>query len=308
MGEGTSPPRMISSRRTSGWPGQRGREQRLGVGIPGLLEQGLHLRVLEDPPEVHHRQPVRHVPGGAEVVRHQQIRHAVLLLEVLQQIHDLRADGDVEGRDGFVQDQQLWLGDQRARDRDALALATAELVRVVPGLFGLQAHVEQHLRDPLLHLAPRQVMVDPQRFRHDVLHPHARVERAPRILKDRLHPRPISLERRTLQLVDVLAFEEHLPFGRCLEPKHEPCGRGLAAARFADEGQGLALGDGQIDSVHRVHLSDLPGQQQALGDREVLLYPFEPQDFGVCHAGSSSFQQLATWSPSAESATVKAGG
>ena len=37
-------------------------------------------------------------------------------LEVLQQEKNLRADGNVEGGDGFVGDNELWLENQRARN------------------------------------------------------------------------------------------------------------------------------------------------------------------------------------------------
>ena len=46
-----------------------------------------------------------------------------------QQVQDLRLDRDVERADGLVGDQQLGLRREAARDRDALALAAAELAR-----------------------------------------------------------------------------------------------------------------------------------------------------------------------------------
>ena len=65
-----------------------------------------------------------------QVVRNEEIGNAELVLQVLQQVDDLRLDRDVERRHRFVGDDQARLDRQRARDADALALPAAELVRI----------------------------------------------------------------------------------------------------------------------------------------------------------------------------------
>ena len=50
--------------------------------------------------------------------------------QVGEQVEHGRLHGDVERRDGLVGDQDLGLERERARDRDALALAARELARV----------------------------------------------------------------------------------------------------------------------------------------------------------------------------------
>ena len=52
-----------------------------------------------------------------------------LALQRLQQLEDLRLDGDVERGGGLVGDQQVGLVGERHGDHDALALAAGELVR-----------------------------------------------------------------------------------------------------------------------------------------------------------------------------------
>ena len=74
---------------------------------------------------------VRGVSAG-QIVRDQQEAQLLSCLEILEEIHDLRADRHVEGRDRLVEDDQLRLGCERARERDALALPAAELVGI-PG-------------------------------------------------------------------------------------------------------------------------------------------------------------------------------
>ena len=51
-------------------------------------------------------------------------------LEVAQLVEDLRLDRLVERRDGLVEDKHARAQRQRARDIDALFLATGKLVRV----------------------------------------------------------------------------------------------------------------------------------------------------------------------------------
>ena len=54
----------------------------------------------------------------------------------------------------------------------------------------------------------------------------------------------------------VLAAKRHLAGGRLDQPQHAAAGRALAAARFADQREGLALVDGEADVVDRAHDDD----------------------------------------------------
>ena len=60
----------------------------------------------------------------------EEIGEAELALQVAQQVDDLRADRDVERADRLVEDEEARAQGEGARDVDALALATAELVRI----------------------------------------------------------------------------------------------------------------------------------------------------------------------------------
>src|SRR4029453_2187326 len=51
-----------------------------------------------------------------------------LVLELLQQVDDLRLNGDVERRDGLVGDDEVRIDRQRPGDPDPLALPAGELV------------------------------------------------------------------------------------------------------------------------------------------------------------------------------------
>ena len=66
----------------------------------------------------------------AEVVRDEQIGEPQRLLQIQQQVEDLRLHGDVERGNRLVGDDQRRVQRQRAGDADPLALAAAELVRI----------------------------------------------------------------------------------------------------------------------------------------------------------------------------------
>ena len=66
---------------------------------------------------------------NGQVVADEQQRQAELVLQVRQQVDDLRLDRDVERGDRLVADDQVRPGRERAGDADALALAAGEFVR-----------------------------------------------------------------------------------------------------------------------------------------------------------------------------------
>jgi len=65
-----------------------------------------------------------------EVVRDEQDGHTVCVGKFIDEIEDLSLSGDVEGRCGFVCDQQLGTGSQCHGQHDALLLSAAELAGV----------------------------------------------------------------------------------------------------------------------------------------------------------------------------------
>jgi hypothetical protein len=97
--------------------------------VPRLREQVGLVGQFDQAAEVHHADLVGHVPHHRQVVRDEQIGQPALALQVLHDVEHLRLHRHVERRGRLVADQELGLGGQRARDRDALALAAGELVR-----------------------------------------------------------------------------------------------------------------------------------------------------------------------------------
>ena len=81
----------------------------------------------------------------AEVVGDEEVGEPEVVLQVVEQVDDLRLDRDVERGHRLVGDDQLRLQRQRARDADALALAAGELVREAVVVLGAQADPLQQL-------------------------------------------------------------------------------------------------------------------------------------------------------------------
>jgi hypothetical protein len=90
------------------------------------VEQRVAVGKFHQPAEIHHRDPVRNVPHHREVVRDEQIGDAEAFLQVLQQVHHLRADRHVQRGYRFIRNDHLWTWCQRPGDGDALALAAGE--------------------------------------------------------------------------------------------------------------------------------------------------------------------------------------
>ena len=102
---------------------RNGREQRARVGM-ARVEVDLVARCeLDNLAEVHYRHAIADVLDHAQVVRDEQISEFQLLLQVLQQVDDLRLDRNVERRHRLVENQETRIHRERARDSDSLPLS-----------------------------------------------------------------------------------------------------------------------------------------------------------------------------------------
>src|SRR6266508_122106 len=104
-----------------------GGEERLGVGVVRRVEDGLRVAQLHQPPEVEDCDAVRDIADDAEVVGDEEIGHALLGLELCEQVEDRRLDGDVEGGGGLVAEHDLRVPCEGAGERHPLREAAGEL-------------------------------------------------------------------------------------------------------------------------------------------------------------------------------------
>ncbi len=234
----------VSARRPA--RGLRG-EQHLGVRVLGVSEDLPRLSLLDDAPVLHHAHPLGHALDDAEVVRDQQHRHAHALLQLAQQLEDLRLDGDVERRGGLVGDEEVRLVGERHGDHHALALAARELMGVgAEALLGLldADHVQQ-LQRALARRRRRHALVQDQRLT-DLLRNRVQwVERRHRLLED--HADLVAARTRERRRVGADEFGAAISDG---------------AARMARGGIRQQLQDGE--RRHRFAGAALTDQRQGL--------------------------------------------
>ena len=155
-----------------------------------------------------------------------------LLLQVLQQVDDLRLDRDVERGDRLVADDEVGLGGQRAGDADALALAAAR-TRAASGSTASRGRRTLSIRSATRALEVGGGLGEAEiadRLGQDVAHPHARVEAGERVLEHHLHAAAHGPQRAGGEVVDALAVEHHLAGGDVEQAQDAPADGGLAAA------------------------------------------------------------------------------
>ena len=68
-----------------------------GVGMHRIAKQLITICHLNHLAEVHHRNPVTDVLDDAQVVCDKEIRKTEVFLQLLEQIQNLRLDGDIQG-------------------------------------------------------------------------------------------------------------------------------------------------------------------------------------------------------------------
>ena len=99
--------------------------------------------------EIHHQHAVAQEPHYGKIVRHEQIAHAELFLEPLQELQDHHLNGDIQRRGRLVEHQKLWLDRDGAGDANAGALAAGQLMRVSRQERQRQPALRSHRLDPL---------------------------------------------------------------------------------------------------------------------------------------------------------------
>ena len=144
-------------------------------------------RGLDDAALAHDRELAADVGDHGEVVRDEQVGEAAPPAQVDQEVEDLGLDGDVERRGRLVEQDDLRLQDQRPGDRDPLALAAGELVRVAVAEGGAEADLGQRRRDAIAR--PVQAM-DAAGLAQDPVDGVPGVQRAVRVLEHHLQLAP----------------------------------------------------------------------------------------------------------------------
>src|SRR3954454_16287905 len=119
----------------------------------------------------------------AQVVRDEDVGEIEPVLEVHEQIEDLRLDRHVEGRDRLVEDDELRLQGKSPGDTNALPLTAGELVRIAQCRGVLEADEAQELANPFHPRSPRPYAMDFEGLGNDLADGHPGIERRVRILE-----------------------------------------------------------------------------------------------------------------------------
>src|ERR1700730_12819872 len=152
---------------------------------------------LDDLALIHYRDAGGEVAHDWHGVRDEQIGEAEVALELLEKIHDLRADADIESRHRFIGDDELRPQSESASDTNALALASGELVRITGQSGSIHSHRMQKFTHALAagvtaeafasDFLMKRLLMKNKRLGDHLLHPVQRVERTERVLEDNLH-------------------------------------------------------------------------------------------------------------------------
>jgi hypothetical protein len=250
-----------------------GRQEMLRVGVLGPAEDLGDRSLLDDLALGHDADAVRHFLHDAQVVGDEEQRHAVFGLQALEQLQDLRLDGDVERRGRLVGDQQVRLVGQRHGDHHPLALAARQLMRIgVEALGGLgNADLVEQLEGAPARRFARQPLVQDQHLVDLPLDRVQRVERGHGLLEDHGDAVAAHLQELAGRGADQLAALEADRAGRMpghrigQQLQHRERRHRLARARFADQRHGLAAGDLEAHALHRLDRVDAGAE----GNREV---------------------------------------
>jgi hypothetical protein len=219
-------------------------------------EEGVALRQLDDLAGVHHRDAVRHLRHDRQVVRDEEQRHAALLLQLEEQLEDLRLDGDVERGGGLVGDQHLGIHRQRPGDHHPLLQAAGKLERILaeaPLGVGYADCLEEcngFLTRILLPCASMSF----KNFRNLPAHGKHRIQRGGGLLEDHRHaPAAHRAHGGFGQRHEVDAAEHRTAVGDASglgQQAHDgKRGHGFAAARFAHQGEALALAQLEVEAI-----------------------------------------------------------
>jgi hypothetical protein len=233
-------------------------QQRLGVRMLGSAEDlGARSR-LDDPTQVHDRDPISDLADHREIVGDEQVGDADPVLQIAQQVEHLCLHGDVERRHRLVADHQVRLQSEGARDRDPLPLPARHARRQDIELRRVEPDEIEQLQHPRSTTRPVSDAMDLQRFADRLTDSTTRVERGVRVLEHHLDLATHGFHARATGFQDVLPVEQDLTGGRLRQSGNRARRRRLARTGLSDERERLAgvqretdTADGLEDTTRR---------------------------------------------------------
>lgn len=161
-------------------------EESLCVRMIWPTENLFRRSFLDDPSEIHDDDAIREMADDAEVVADEEVGQLKLFAKIHEQVQNLRLDRDIQGRHGFITDQDVGIHGECAGDTDALSLSTAELMRIARLERGLKAGAPQLSVHEVCFVYCDQ-LVKARSFRDDLCYVHTRIKRCVGILENHLY-------------------------------------------------------------------------------------------------------------------------
>src|SRR5579864_2978782 len=219
-------------------------EQRPGIGMLRAFEDLLGGSLLDDLARVHDEHALAQAGDDSEVVGDENDRRTGLLVEVAQQLEDLRLHGHVECGRGLVGDQQVGLVREAHGDHGALTHPATELMREVvdTALSIRDTHLPEQIDAPAFNIVVGDLVVGVHRLVDLITDAEHRVQRAQGVLEDHGDVATADVPELLLgQLEEVAPLEHDLAvhhLARALhETEHRHRGYALAAAGLADDAE-----------------------------------------------------------------------
>ncbi len=131
-------------------------------------------------------------------------------------------------------------------------------------MVGIQPDKAQQLHNLFLQLASFVGAVYAQRLGHDFFHPHPRIERGIRVLKNHLQVLPQSADLGFAESGQIFSLKPNLPFGRLQQLQNHLAGGRLAAAGFSDDSQRFSAVHGKVDAIYGPYVACLFGKHAFL--------------------------------------------
>ena len=186
--------------------------------MQGLCKQIFCLAELHHSSKVHNTDLIGNMFHNRQVMADKQIGQIQILLQITQQVDNLRLNGYVKSGYSFVTDDHLRLNDQSSCDTDTLSLTAGERMGIAHQVRGIQTDFFCHFLGLLIHFSLGHLgIVGLQRLLDDVKDGHTGIQRRVGILKDHL---------------DLLANFLHLLFVHFQEVDFLPCPRAVKHLTF----------------------------------------------------------------------------
>ena len=106
--------------------------------------------------------------NNGQVVRNEQVTQISLFLQFLEQVDDLRLNGNIQRGYRLVADDKFRIQSECTRDADSLSLATGELVGIAGLVEGLQAAVIHNFVHVVVVFRTGYQSMLPYRFSYDL--------------------------------------------------------------------------------------------------------------------------------------------